>query len=34
MFIKSFKKSKNSVSSSDTDQNWFVRCMDIWSFKG
>jgi hypothetical protein len=29
MFIKSFKKSKNSVCSSDTNQNRFVRHTDI-----
>jgi hypothetical protein len=34
MFKKSFKKSKNSVCSSDTDQNRFVRCTDIQSFRG
>jgi hypothetical protein len=28
-----FQKSKNSVISSDTNQNRFVRRMDIWSFR-
>jgi hypothetical protein len=31
---KSCKKSKNSVSSSDTDQSRFVHHTDIWSFRG
>jgi hypothetical protein len=34
MFTKSFKESKNSVCSSDTDQNRFVRRTDIQSFRG
>jgi hypothetical protein len=34
MYTKCFKKSKNSVCSSDTDQNRFVRHTDIQSFRG
>jgi hypothetical protein len=34
MFTKKFKKSKNSVCLSDTNQNRFVRHTDIQSFRG
>jgi hypothetical protein len=33
-FYKKFKKSKNSVSSSDIDQNRFVHRTNIQSFRG